>query len=272
MYKLVVSDMDGTLLNSNNTVSENNKKALKELLEKNIHVAIATGRIYTSAKVYAKYLDIVTPVIACNGAIVRDLKDDKIIYESHIQKEDALKVLDVARKYNVYFHFYTADTFYTERLAYSSLKYSEWNKTLKEEDQIDIRLIKDSYKQIEVSDEKIYKIQMISDDQKLLNRVREELEKMGTLEICKSWHNNIEIMNKGVSKANAIDHLAKSLKVKKEEIVCFGDNENDISMLTYAGLGIAMGNAEDFVKERADYITDTNDEDGVANALRKFVL
>ncbi|TCO79450.1 Cof-type HAD-IIB family hydrolase [Marinisporobacter balticus] len=272
MYKLVVSDMDGTLLNSENTVSQNNKEAFKELVDKNIHVAIATGRIYTSARVYAKYLDIITPIIACNGAIVRNLEDDKIIYESHIDKEDCLKVLDVARKHKLYFHYYSADTFYTEKLAHSSIKYSEWNKTLKEEDKIDIQVIEDAHKHIENSDENIYKIQMISEDQNLLAKARKELEGIGSLEICKSWHNNIEIMNKGVSKANAIDHLAKSLGVKAKEVVCFGDNENDISMLNYAGLGVAMGNAETFVKESADYITATNDEDGVAQAIRKFVF
>ncbi|QXM05695.1 Cof-type HAD-IIB family hydrolase [Crassaminicella indica] len=272
MYKLVVSDMDGTLLNSENEVSEGNKRAFKDLLDNDIHVAIATGRIYTSARVYAKHLGIVTPVIACNGAIVRNLKNDEIIYESHIDKEDCLKVLEVAKKYDVYFHFYTANTFYTERLAHSSLKYSEWNKTLKEEDRIDIRIIDNAYKHIERSKENIYKIQMISDDQALLSNVRKELEALGTIEICKSWHNNIEIMNKGVSKGNALHQLAQSLGIKREEIISFGDNENDISMLTYAGLGVAMGNAEEFVKSSADYVTDTNDKDGVAKALRKFVL
>lgn len=272
MYKLVVSDMDGTLLNTKNKISENNKKALKELLDKNIHVAIATGRIYTSARVYAKYLDIVTPIIACNGAIVRNLEDDKIIYESHIAREDCLKVVDIAKKYNLYFQFYTADTFYTEKLSQSSLNYSEWNKTLKEEERINIQVIKDGYKHIKDSDEEIYKMQMISDDRNLLSQARKELEQIDSLEICKSWHNNIEIMNEGVSKGNAIKYLAKSLGIKQEEIVCFGDNENDISMIKYAGLGVAMENAEPFVKESADYITSTNDEDGVSEAIRKFVL
>ncbi|WZL71717.1 Cof-type HAD-IIB family hydrolase [Clostridiaceae bacterium 35-E11] len=272
MYKLIVSDMDGTLLNSKSAVSEENKKALKMLLDKGIHVAIATGRIYTSAKVYAKYLDIVTPMIACNGALVRDLKDDTIIYESYLRKEDCLKVIDICRFYNVYFHYYTADTFYTEKLARSSLKYSEWNKTLKEEDQIDIQLIEDAYEQIANSDDPIYKIQLNSDDPTLLQNAKKELIKMDSIELSKSWHNNIEIMNKGVTKASAVEYLARSLGVKQEEIVCFGDNENDISMITYAGLGVAMGNAEDIVKQSADYVTATNDEDGVAKALKQFVL
>ena len=114
MYRLVVCDMDGTLLNSAGMVSERTKKALKKLFEKNIHVAIATGRIYTSARIYAKYLGLIMPIIACNGGIVKDLANDRIIYDSPIRKEDCLKIFDICKKNNIYFHFYTQDVFYTE--------------------------------------------------------------------------------------------------------------------------------------------------------------
>ncbi|WP_129598280.1 Cof-type HAD-IIB family hydrolase [Anaerophilus nitritogenes] len=272
MYKLVVSDMDGTLLNSKNVVSEENKIALQKLIDKDIHIAIATGRIYTSAKVYAKYLDIVTPIIACNGAIVKDLNTNEILYESYMEKEDVLKVIEICKKYGLYYQFYNEDTFYTEELAYSSLKYSEWNKTLKEEDRVRIELIKDGYSYIQNHNEKIYKMSLMSDDQKILVEARKELETIDSLEVSKSWYNNIEIMKKGVSKGRAIEELTKYLGVKREEIISFGDNENDMSMLNYAGLGVAMGNSEEIVKKSADYITSTNDEDGVAKALYKFVL
>ncbi|MBF8981942.1 HAD family phosphatase [Lutibacter sp. B2] len=264
--------MDGTLLNSNHEVSEKNKAALKECVEKGVHVAIATGRIYTSARVYAKHLEILTPIIACNGAMIRNMKTDEVLYESHIKKEDCLKVVEIAKKNQIYFHYYSGDTFYTEELEYSSVFYSEWNKTLNEEDQIKIQLVEDAYAHIKNSKEPIYKIQMISEDPEMLMKMRKEVEKISSIECCKSWHNNIEIMNKGVSKASAIKELEKLLNVQQEEIICFGDNENDISMLNYAGMGVAMDNAEDIVKQNADYITATNNEDGVEKALRKFVL
>lgn len=264
--------MDGTLLNSNGLVSERNKRALKELQAKKIHVAIATGRIYTSAKVYAKHLDIVTPIIACNGAIIKNLHDDNIMYENHIETEDCFKVFDLCKENSLYFHFYTENTFYTESFEYSSLKYLEWNKTMNEEEQIQIRIIEDPYEIISRFDERVYKIQINSDDLDLLEKIRKTLEKIETLEISKSWYNNVEIMRKGVSKGTAVMHLAKLLGVKQEEVVCFGDNENDISMLIYAGLGVAMGNAEELVKNRADYVTASNDECGVAMAIEKYIL
>jgi Cof subfamily protein (haloacid dehalogenase superfamily) len=271
-YKLVVSDMDGTLLNSVGKVSEETENVLKELMTKGVHVAVATGRIFTSARVYAKYLGITTPIIACNGAIVRNLSDGITIYENHITREDCMKILDICKKYNLYFHFYTDDIFYTESLEFTSIKYSEWNKTLKEEDQIDIRLVEDPYAVVQNSEEEFYKFVIIDDNKELLEKVRMEIEAIPTLECSKSWHNNLEIMNRGVNKGTAVERLAKSLGVKPEEVICFGDNENDISMLQYAGLGVAMGNAEDHVKANAKYVTDSNDLDGVANALKKFVL
>ncbi|KXG74009.1 Cof-type HAD-IIB family hydrolase [Thermotalea metallivorans] len=271
-YKLIVSDMDGTLLTSNGKISEETEKVLRQLMDKGIHVAVATGRIFTSAKVYAKYLGVTTPIIACNGAMVRNLKDMKIIYESHLSREDCLKILEICRKHHLYFHFYTDTIFYTERLDYSSLKYSEWNKTLREEEKIDLRVIDDPYKIIQNNESKIYKFVIIDQDKELLAKVRRELEAIPTIECSKSWHNNLEIMNRGVSKGAAVRRLAKSLGIRREEVICFGDHENDLSMIEYAGLGIAMGNADEVVKARADYVTATNDEDGVAKALKKFVL
>lgn len=271
-YKLIVSDMDGTLLNSAGKISEETEKVLKELMAKGIHVAVATGRIFTSARVYAKYLGITTPIIACNGAIVRNLRDGTTIYENHIIREDCMKILDICKKHNLYFHFYTNDIFYTQSMEFASIKYSEWNKTLKEDEQIDIRVVEDPYAVVQNSDEEFYKFVFINEDRELLEKVRKEIEVIPTLECSKSWHNNLEIMNRGVSKGIAVERLAKSLGVNPEEVICFGDNENDISMIQYAGLGVAMGNAEDHVKNHAKYVTDSNDQDGVAKALKKFVL
>ena len=94
---------------------------------------------------------------------------------------------------------------------------------------------------------------------------------MPTVEMARSWH-NMEIMNKDVSKGKAIEALGKRYNLKKEEIIAFGDNFNDVSMLDYAGTFVAMENAVDYLKERADYITATNDDNGVAKGIRKIVF
>jgi Cof subfamily protein (haloacid dehalogenase superfamily) len=263
--------MDGTLLNSKDRVSDENKEALKYLQSKGIHVAIATGRIYTTARVYAKYLELVTPIICCNGAIVKNLKDDSIIYSNPISKENCFKLIDILRENNVYFHFYSEDTIFGERLEKKMLYFSEWGKTLKEEDRIKVEVVKDS-KDIINRNETIYKFGFQSDDDKVLREIADKVSKKVDVEIHKSFSNMSDIMSIGVSKGSAIEKLANSLGVKREEIIAIGDNENDMSMIKYAGLGVVMENAEDKVKKVADYITSTNDENGVAEAIRKFIV
>lgn len=271
-FKLVVTDMDGTLLNSEGQVSDENREVLEKLQNKGVHIAVATGRIYTSARIFARYLGIKTPIIACNGAIVREIENNEVIYASPMENQDVLKVIDVCRKHDVYFHFYTDDKFYTERLEKSALKYSEWNKTLKEEDRIDLNVVDDIYKFVEDSDEKIFKLIILEDNVDLLSRIRVELDEIPGIAVSKSRYDNVEVMNRGVEKGKAVKNLADSLGVKQEEVICIGDNENDISMIKYAGMGIAMGNAEEIVKEIANYVTDINDNNGVAKALEKLVM
>lgn len=269
-YKLIVSDMDGTLLNSQGKVSDETKKAMKNLLEKGMYIAIATGRIYTTARVYAKHLGIVTPIICCNGAVVKNLEDDKKIYGNPISKEDCFKIIDICKENDLYFHFYSEDTIYGEKLEYKMLYFSEWAKTLNEEDRIKIKVVEDSREIIEK--ETIYKFGIQTDDIELLDYISKLMNKEKNIEARKSLSNMLDLMNKGVSKGNAVKNLAKSLGIKREEIIAIGDNENDISMLEYAGLGVAMGNAEEEVKKVADYVTDTNDNEGVANVIYNFML
>lgn len=269
-YKLIVTDMDGTLLNSKGQVSDENKNVLKELNKKGIHVAIATGRIYTTVRVYAKHLGIVTPIICSNGSIVKNLEDNSIVYSNPLPIEYCNSLLDICKKNNINFYYFSEDTMYGEKLEGRLLYYSEWGKTLKEEERIHVKVVKDS-RDIFKSDI-IYKFGLQSDNDDILKSVAKEINSIMDVETHKSLANMLDIMNKDASKGKAIEKLAKSLGVKREEVLAIGDNENDMSMLEYAGLGIAMGNAEDKVKDIADFVTDSNDNNGVAKAINKFVL
>ena len=269
-YKLIVTDMDGTLLNSKGEVSRENKEALQELQRRGIHVAIATGRIYTTARLYAKYLGIVTPIICCNGAIIKNLENNEIIYGSPIEREDCLKLIDMCKEENLYFHFYSEDTIFGEELKNKMLYFSEWGKTLKEEDRIKVEIVKDS-KDI-VERETVYKFAIQDEDMKLLDCISHRIRNSLDVESYKSLSNMLDIMNKGVGKGRAVEKLGKSLGIRSEEIITVGDNENDISMIQYAGLGVAMGNAEEKVKELSDFVTETNDNNGVAKVIERFML
>jgi len=110
------------------------------------------------------------------------------------------------------------------------------------------------------------------DDSERILAAKKELRQFEDLEVVSSFKDNFEVMCKGVSKGRGVEVLANMYGFKREEVICIGDNENDLSMIRYAGLGIAMGNAEEEVKSEADFITRSNDEDGVAYAIDKFIL
>jgi Cof subfamily protein (haloacid dehalogenase superfamily) len=132
----------------------------------------------------------------------------------------------------------------------------------------------DLEKIIEENYQIILKVVIVSDMDEIgeLKKLRNEIINMMDVEVVSSAENNIEIMSKGISKGNAVKILGDIYGISKDEIICIGDSENDISMIEYAGLGIAMANATDDLKAAADYVTDTNDNDGVAKAIEKIVF
>ncbi|AKL94473.1 HAD-superfamily hydrolase, subfamily IIB [Clostridium aceticum] len=271
-YKLAVLDMDGTLLNSKHEISEENKRALREAMKCGVKIAIATGRIYTSAGFYAKLLGLATPIIACNGAFIKEPLGEEGIYSNPIKTEDVLKVIELCKEHNLYFQFYDEENFYVETLSHSALKYHNWNKKQKEEDQIKILQLEDAASYLKVKDIKVLKISIMDDDPKNLENIKNIISKIDSVEVNKSWYDNIEVMNRGVSKGKAIEALGKILDIHGDEIIAFGDNYNDLSMKDYVKTFVAMGNGEVYVKQQADYITDSNDDSGVARGIYKLVL
>ncbi|MTI46984.1 MAG: HAD family phosphatase [Firmicutes bacterium] len=271
-YKLVAIDMDGTLLDSNNQISDKNKNVLKAVNEKGIQVVICTGRLFASARYYAKLLGLITPIIACNGAYVCEYHRNNVLYESALELIDYKKVVKVLEENNMYYHFYDNENFYTKELNYNSLKYYRWNEDQKAGDRINIEVIEDAIEFIDERKPKVYKIVVMDKDDNKLNTVVNQLRENKHIEIVSSMTQSFDIMNKGVSKGEALKILTRKLGVDKSEVIAIGDNYNDIPMFDFAGKSVAMGNGEEKAKKIADIITDTNDNNGVANALEKLIL
>ena len=267
-YKLIVTDMDGTLLGDNHEVTENNKIALKEALDSGIYVTVATGRMYSSAKSHIEFLNSKMPIIACNGALIKDSRNDEVIFSNMINKEICIKILDILEKYNVYYQYYSEELLMCKK-----------RKNNKEDEMRLERLIKSGINLVSLKNlmdyimsEEILKIIIVEEnDISILDKITKELKLIEGIEITKSWFNNIEIMAKGSSKGNAVKFISEYLNIDKSDIIAFGDNYNDISMFQYVGTGVAMGNADEYVKSKADYVTSKNSEDGVANAIRELV-
>ena len=277
-YKMLVSDMDYTLLNKEKKISERNREAVKKAIEKGVHIVVATGRIYTSARVYAKLLGVSTPIIASNGAIIREAAVDnskdteKTIFKDTLNKEAAKKMIQLSREYGLVCHFFTEDTIYSEKLVDISLRYTEWNKYLGEEDRVKIKIVDNLEEIFEQEKVEILKAVVVDKDSEKMQWLRNGIEETGIVSVSQSMKDNLEVMNKGVTKGNAVKILAQMYGINREEIIAIGDNENDMSMIEYAGMGIAMGNAEESLKNVANHITGDYQKDGVADAIERFIL
>lgn len=272
MYRLVAIDLDGTLLDTNKEISSRNKRAITLAIEKGVKIIICSGRVFSGARLYAKLVGSKDPIIACNGAIISENINKKIIYSNILATEDCLKIVDICHKHQIYYHVYAGDAMLTEKLGFTSLKYFEKNKSLPLEDRVEIEVVKNMSDKIKKMQGQVLKFVVINDDIELLKRVRYEMEQIPNVDVMSSNYDNFEVMNKGVNKGAALKKISELLDIPSEEMIAIGDNENDISMLEYVGLAVAMDNGEDFVKEAAQYITASNDQDGVAKAIEKFVL
>lgn len=271
-YKLLAMDMDGTLLNSSKEVSEESRDALRRAAEKGVKLVICTGRIYTSARYYAGLIGTEAPIIASNGAYIREKDRGEIIFEKYLQADKVLKMVEMSEGYGFFPHVFTSDAVFAKKLSYFSAHYKKGNDLLPEELRVRIEIVDDLKPYILQNKDNIIKFVTATDDIENLMRLRKEIEGQLEVSIVSSAQNNIEIMEEGVSKGNAVRSLAEYFGFKREEVICIGDNENDMSMIEYAGLGIAMGNSEESLKNIANYITDTNDNHGVAKAIEKFIL
>lgn len=272
MIKLLCMDMDGTLLNSKGKISEKNLDAIKKAHNKGVKVTICTGRIFTSARYYADLVGIKVPIIATNGSYIREKDRDEVIYKSVLGKKNCKEILKVLKSYGIYPHFNTSNIIFTEKIIYSSQSYVNMNKSLPTNRQIDIRIVENWDVIFKEYEDEILKCICIDEEIEKIKCAKKELLNNAELEVVSSNKNNFEVMSKGVSKGRAVEVLAGFYNIKQDEIMCIGDNENDISMIEYAGVGVAMGNGEDFVKKVANFVTDTNNEDGVAKAIEKFIL
>lgn len=269
--KLIAIDMDGTLLDSSNRLTERTRKAIELAKEKDIEVVLATGRVLKSALYYSEMLNLDSYIAACNGAIVVDNKG-KDIFRKPISKEKLEKIMEIGHNMSVYFHFYNEDTFFTKTYVKEIVDYYSSSNGKFKGQSIDV----DIYEKIEDISARanldVFKFLFIDNNLDKLNLLREKLHLVEGISISKSWTNNLEVMEEGISKGRSLEHLCQLMGISLENTMAIGDNENDLSMLSLAGLSVGMGNGAKAVLENVDYVTEDNDHDGVAKAIEKFIL
>ncbi|MEQ8197716.1 MAG: Cof-type HAD-IIB family hydrolase [Clostridiaceae bacterium] len=273
-YKLVCVDMDGTLLNSRKRISSETRKSVMEAARQGVIVAISTGRIYNNAAFYSKNINLKSPVIAANGAIITG-KDSREIFKGVIGHETSVRILNILEKYSLTPHFHTRDSVFCGSSINSFASRLFMTRGMPDEYKIRIHSISGESKWESILKEKeadILKCITFSKSQSKIKKVKEELQGIKEIQVTSSNAFNIEINASGISKGTGARILSEHLGIEREAVMCIGDSENDLSMIEFAGLGVAMGNAAERVKEKADFVTVSNNNNGVGYAINKFIL
>lgn len=267
MYKLVALDMDGTLLKKDKTISEITIRAIAKAKQMGTKFVLATGRPISGIKSYLNVLNLNNEndyAISFNGAAIRKTKDKSIVGKKLLNYDDLIYLYKLSQKLNVNIHAFNGDECITPKFN----KYTQHDVV---NNNIQVKEV--NFYDFKDKNLNIFKI-MFADDKEKLDDVQKKLsdEVYEKYTVQRTGRFFLEFMSKGVNKGEGIRKLSSSLGIKREEVICIGDALNDVDMIKFAGLGVAMGNAIDEVKKSADFVTKTNEEDGVAYAIEKFIL
>lgn len=270
--KMIGLDLDGTLLTDKKKITDRTMKVLRKAIDRGIVVLIATGRPLTGIPEEIREFPGMRYALTSNGAKVMDVWENRVVEEHLLSAELGGKALEIGGKYD------TLQEIYYDGVSYAPADKRElipryhknpnmWEYMRK------TRVWKhDILQMVRGSSRGLDKIQILFADMEDRAKAWQELSEVKGLELVGSLGYNIEINAAGVNKGSGLVSLGKLLGIKREEIMACGDGDNDTIMLKEVGVGVAMANAEEAVKKAADYITLSNEEDGVAEAIEKLAL
>lgn len=263
MYKMIVIDVDDTLLNDKLEVTEGTKAALAAAIEQGVIVTLATGRMYASAKNIAKQINLNVPLITYQGSLVKNLMDEQVLYERAVPIDVTREIYDYCEKHNLHLQVYYDDKLYAQKENQRLIDYSNLSK-------IPYILEPDLSKLLTQPSTKL----IIIDDPAKLDRITPEIQALvgDRVHLTKSKPQFLEVLHNEGTKGHAVTFLAAHFGCELSEVIAIGDSWNDREMLEVAGLGVAMGNAIEGLKQLADYVTLSNEEEGVKHVIDKFVL
>ena len=267
-YRLLVLDVDGTLLNSEHQISKRTVMTLRKVQQMGVQVVLSSGRPTYGILPLAKILDLASYggyIIPYNGSQIIDMRDGRVLFEKRITPDMVPYVERKADQYGFDLMTYAEDVVVTNNAQNDHIINEARINGMK------LWPVEDISIGIDFNPSKLV---LVSDDPASIDELEQRWEKRlsGTLDVMRSEDFYLEVVPSGVSKANTLGVLLDMLGVKTEEVVAMGDGVSDVGMIQQAALGIAMGNARDSVKRCADTVTLSNDEDGVAVALEKIFL
>lgn len=260
---MVALDLDGTLLNSNHVVTDRNCTALRELSTEGVIVVLVSGRMHQSILPISNQIGLENPIISYNGGMVKHAKTGKVFHHTPIAAATAMDLVDYCDERGLHLNFCLDDQLYIRTENF-------WSELYESRTGVRANSVGDLRK---LAGGKPTKMQVLDAPEKVEHLLIDFQKDFGDrLYITRTQVEYIEFMNPQVSKGPALEALATKMGISMNFVVAFGDGYNDKSMMAAAGFSIAMGNSVDELKECTDYITVSNDNDGVAEAVERLLL
>lgn len=268
--KMIGFDLDGTLLTTDKRMTSYTKEVLEEAIRRNIIVLAVTGRPFSGVPKELREFEGIRYLITSNGA--RVVEDGKSIYEKLLPVENARKILDIFEEYDTLREIYYDGQGYAQESALKQIECYVKSVAMAgyiTSSRLPVSNLREKFEEENRDLDKIQAIFRYPQDKK---DAWKRISALKGVEITGALDNNIEVNSENVHKGIALLWLAERLGIKKEEIMAFGDGSNDLKMICDAGVGVAMSNGIESVKEVADIIAKSNDEDGVAQIIDQYVL
>ncbi len=262
MIKMIATDIDGTILKWGLEFTPALKQCIKNLKEKGVKVVLVTGRMHCAALPVARELGLDTPIISYQGGLIKDF-DNNTLYQKNLDSKYALSIVSWARLNNIHINLYIDDKLYVERDNDIVKQYTDGKFIDYEVINFDSLAIKNVNKILAID---------LNDPDKVTGWVNELRAKFPDLYIVKSTPYFCEIGCGEAKKSLGVEFLCKMWGFDKSEVLTIGDQNNDIDLVKAGGIGVAMGNGTPELKQCADFITDTVDNDGFVKAVEKFVI
>lgn len=270
--RMVGLDLDGTLLNSQKKLSSYTRKVLEKAIAEGVAIVIATGRPFFGIPEEMKRFSGIRYALTANGARILDIQTKEVIYENLLSAEKAEAVLDVLKKYHAIHEIFVDGVGYMNEDGLNNIDTYFRDPHMTEYFQSTRVPVKDVKEQLWKMDCCVDKLQGIFLNQKDREAAKKELCLLAGVTVTSAMDNNLEINREGTNKGLGLLQLGKLLGISRDEIMACGDGGNDVEMLKEVGFAVAMENGIESVKKAADFVTATNDEDGVAKAFEQFVL
>ena len=270
--RMVALDLDGTTLNSRREITERTRRSFDRAAGMGVHIVVSTGRTFTALPPQLYEIPSIQYAITSNGAHINEMSTGKSIFDAFLSPRAVREVAELYRKLGCDMEVFIDgkafidESYYNQikehGLEYRSAEYVLWSR----------KPVRDIAQKMLDNADRIENVNLCFSTIEKLEEARAQVEALPEATITSSFQNSLEVGGPNTSKKAALIELMEMLGIDRSELMCCGDAPNDIAMIEFAGIGVAVGNAWGGTAEHADFITGTNDEDGVAQAIEKFVL